>query len=214
MLYTEYPPRRSPMARRTREEAARTREKLLSVATELFSKKGVDGVTLVEIGKEAGFTKGALYRHFGGKQGLLKELMDYGAERVDLLEESCLSGPGDPLARLRDMVMEEMNIFEGHQELQRILAIFLDRRSLAEDDRILLSIESLRDRTVGRIRAVLEEAEALGQICRGMDLTVAAETLRLIIFGLMERRLYCSSPCSLALKAEPVLELFFRGLRP
>lgn len=201
------------MARRTREEAAKTREKLLSVATELFSKKGVDVVTLVEIGKEAGFTKGALYRHFGGKQGLLKELMDYGVEKVDLLEESCLNGPGDPLVRLRNMVMEEMNIFEGHQELQRILAIFLDRRSLAEDDRILMSIESLRDRTIGRIRAVLEEAGELGQISCDVDLTVAAETLRLIIFGLMERKLYSSSPYSLSLQAKPMLELFFRGLR-
>lgn len=202
------------MARRTREEAAKTREKLLSVATELFSKKGVDGVTLVEIGKEAGFTKGALYRHFGGKPGLLKELMDYGAEKVDLLEESCLNGPGDPMERLRKMVMEEMNVFEGHQELQRILAVFLDRRSLAEDQGILLSIESLRDRTVGRIRAVLEEAKELGHVSCDVDLSVAAETLRLLIFGLMERKLYSSYPYSLSSQAEPVLELFFRGLRP
>lgn len=202
------------MARRTREEAAKTREKLLSVATQLFSEKGVDGVTLVEIGKEAGFTKGALYRHFGGRAGLLKELMDYGAEKVDLLEESCLKGPGEPLDRLRAMVMEEMKVFEGRQELQRILAIFLDRRSLAEDEGILLSIESLRDRTIGRIKSVLEEAGDLGQISRDVDLSVAAESLRLLIFGLMERKLYSSSPYDLSSQAKPMLELFFRGLRP
>nr|WP_321500892.1 TetR family transcriptional regulator [uncultured Dethiosulfovibrio sp.] len=202
------------MARRTREEAAKTREKLLSVATQLFSEKGVDGVTLVEIGKEAGFTKGALYRHFGGKAGLLKELMDYGAEKVDQLEESCLKGPGEPLDRLRAMVMEEMKVFEGRQELQRILAIFLDRRSLAEDEGILLSIESLRDRTIGRIKLVLEEAGDIGQISRDVDLTVAAESLRLLIFGLMERKLYSSSPYDLSYQAKPMLELFFRALRP
>ena len=202
------------MARRTREEAAKTREKLLSVATGLFSKKGVDVVTLVEIGKEAGFTKGALYRHFGGKAGLLKELMDYGAEKVDLLEESCLKGPGEPLDRLRAMVMEEMKVFEGRQELQRILAIFLDRRSLAEDEGILSSIEALRDRTLGRIRSVLEEAKEKGQISREIDVTVAAESLRLLIFGLMERKLYSSSPFPLLSQAGPVVELFFRGLRP
>ncbi|SMG36761.1 TetR family transcriptional regulator [Dethiosulfovibrio salsuginis] len=202
------------MARRTREEAAKTREKLLSVATDLFSKKGVDGVTLVEIGKEAGFTKGALYRHFGGKPGLLKELMDYGAEKVDQLEESCLKGPEEPLDRLRAMVMEEMEVFEGRQELQRILAIFLDRRSLAEDEGILSSIESLRDRTIGRIKSVMEEAKEKGHISKEIDLTVAAESLRLLIFGLMERKLYSSSPYDLSSQAKPMLELFFRALRP
>lgn len=202
------------MARRTREEAAKTREKLLSVATELFSEKGVAGVTMVEIGKEAGYTKGALYRHFGGKVGLLKELMDYGTEKVDLLEESCLNGPGEPLDRLRHMVMEEMEIFEGRQELQRLLSIFLDRRSLAEDEQILRSIESLRDRTIGRIKRVLEEGREKEQISEEIDLKVAAESLRLLIFGLMERKLYSSSPFSLPSKAVPVLELFFRGLKP
>ncbi len=202
------------MARKTREEAARTRESLLRKAVELFYVKGVDQVSLTEIGREAGFTKGALYRHFGSKAGLLLELMNYAVALVENLEADILSSPLPPLERLKLMAMEEIRVFNGNSEIQGLLSLFLDRRTLAEDGGILASIEAMRTRTLSRIEAVLSEAVVLGEVSDVVDLSAAAETLRLIVFGLMERRLYTTGDLPMDSMAESMLGLFFRGLAP
>ena len=63
------------MARRTAEEAARTRRDLLDAATRLFVEEGFATVTADAIATAAGVTRGALYHHFpDGKPGLFDEI--------------------------------------------------------------------------------------------------------------------------------------------
>ncbi|MDQ1373561.1 MAG: hypothetical protein QOJ09_899 [Actinomycetota bacterium] len=65
------------MPAKTQEERrADTRERLLRAAADLFARKGVDAVSVDAIADEAGRTSGALYDHFGGKQGLIAALVD------------------------------------------------------------------------------------------------------------------------------------------
>ncbi|MBL3700464.1 TetR/AcrR family transcriptional regulator [Leucobacter luti] len=45
-----------------------TREQLLKQAARLFAERGFSGVSLVDIAQAAGFTKGAVYSHFGSKE--------------------------------------------------------------------------------------------------------------------------------------------------
>lgn len=72
----------SPEKRLTRAEAkGRTRERLLDAAAQTFARKGYAGATVEEIAEAAGYTIGALYAHFGGKQELFLELMSSRASR-------------------------------------------------------------------------------------------------------------------------------------
>ena len=61
--------------RRTKEEAAITREQLLKKALAVFSKKGYAATTLQNIAHEADVTRGAIYHHFGGKAELYNTLI-------------------------------------------------------------------------------------------------------------------------------------------
>jgi AcrR family transcriptional regulator len=54
---------------------ARTREALLEAAARVYARSGFDGATLDEVAAEAGFSKGAVYGHFGSKENLLLALM-------------------------------------------------------------------------------------------------------------------------------------------
>jgi AcrR family transcriptional regulator len=67
----------SPPSRMTREQRrALTRERLLSAAKAVFARRGYHGASVEEIASEAGFSTGALYSNFGGKEDLFLELMD------------------------------------------------------------------------------------------------------------------------------------------
>jgi AcrR family transcriptional regulator len=53
-----------------------TRERLLASALMVFARKGFGGASVEEIAEEAGFSTGAVYSAFGGKQELFFALLD------------------------------------------------------------------------------------------------------------------------------------------
>jgi AcrR family transcriptional regulator len=55
---------------------ARTRAQLLDAAARVYARRGFESATLGEVAEEAGFTKGAVYDHFGSKENLLFALLD------------------------------------------------------------------------------------------------------------------------------------------
>lgn len=58
------------------ERRARTRQALLDAAAGLFAERGIDGASVDAIAEAAGRTSGAVYDHFGGKEGLLFALLE------------------------------------------------------------------------------------------------------------------------------------------
>lgn len=64
------------MAHRPRGEMiAETRAKLISAARKAFGEVGYAEASMDDFTAEAGLTRGALYHHFGGKQGLLEAVV-------------------------------------------------------------------------------------------------------------------------------------------
>src|SRR5579859_5100655 len=53
-----------------RRDRVKTRVALLDAAAGVFARRGLDGATLEEIAESAGFTRGAVYHHFGSKEEL------------------------------------------------------------------------------------------------------------------------------------------------
>jgi len=58
------------------ERRADTRERLLGSALVVFAREGYEGASVEEIAEEAGFSTGAVYSSFGGKQELFFALLD------------------------------------------------------------------------------------------------------------------------------------------
>jgi len=58
------------------ERRADTRQRLLAAAAELFAERGIEGSSVDAIAERAQRTSGAVYDHFGGKDGLLFALLD------------------------------------------------------------------------------------------------------------------------------------------
>ena len=76
VLYTFQSERKSDPMRRTKEEAARTREAIVEAALGCFDRRGIAHTTLDEIAAAAGVTQGAVYHHFSGKAEILRTIRD------------------------------------------------------------------------------------------------------------------------------------------
>src|SRR5204863_4011968 len=90
------------MVRKTKAEAAVTREQLLDAAERVFRERGVSTTSLGEIAAAAGVTRGAVYWHFRDKGDLIGALCERATLPLDaIFERVCGQGGDDPLGSLR-----------------------------------------------------------------------------------------------------------------
>ena len=67
-----------PTSRRTQlERRAEAEQRLLIAARQIVARKGWVGMTLSEVGEEAGYSRGLATHHFGNKAGLLRALAGF-----------------------------------------------------------------------------------------------------------------------------------------
>ena len=71
------------MVRLTRGQAQeQTHERLLAAGRSVFLRRGFLAATVEEVAAEAGYTRGAVYKHFGGKEGLWHALVEEQSEML------------------------------------------------------------------------------------------------------------------------------------
>jgi AcrR family transcriptional regulator len=97
------PTRTDPPRRLTRKEKqAETRQRLLDAAERVFLRRGLQGSSVEEISAEAGFTRGAFYSNFEGKDELFVELLqDRVYRQYAEMAEQAQEQPGTPREQLR-----------------------------------------------------------------------------------------------------------------
>jgi len=66
----------------SKEKSAENRASLVRAASKLIRERGIDGVGVAEISKEAGLTHGALYAHFRSKEELALAALSFGLEET------------------------------------------------------------------------------------------------------------------------------------
>ncbi len=88
------------MGRTQEERRAETRALLLSAAAELFAQKGFHATSAEAVATAADRTTGALYNHFGGKEGLLVGLLEQWIEQTIVDIAASLEGETDLDGRL------------------------------------------------------------------------------------------------------------------
>jgi TetR/AcrR family transcriptional repressor of nem operon len=85
----------------TREEAQKSRERIVEAAARRFRERGFEGIGVADLMKEAGLTHGGFYGHFDSKEQLMAEAVARAMERSkDLWSRRAAAAPGDPLAAL------------------------------------------------------------------------------------------------------------------
>jgi AcrR family transcriptional regulator len=79
----------------------RPRQRIVASAQDLFHRHGIRGVGVEAIAEAAGTNKMTLYRHFGSKDDLIIEYLNYKGKKSDeVWAEVEAASPGDPVGQL------------------------------------------------------------------------------------------------------------------
>lgn len=166
--------------RAARAEGRKARDELLTGALRVFARRGYREAGVDEIAAEAGYSKGALYWHFSGKEELLMALIE---ERIDtpMRERFALLASAPPE---RDMSEEATRAFAQQLDGERE-ALLLEREywSLAIRDPDLRARYAERQTELRRDLASALEARAhhLGT----PDLTMPAQDIARIVISII-----------------------------
>src|SRR5438128_1540474 len=165
-------PRLDQRTRAARAQGRKARDELLQAALRVFARRGYRDAGVDEIAAEAGYSKGALYWHFSGKQELLLALVE---ERVDAPMRELVAlleaAPPD-----RDMSVEASREFARRLSSQRD-AVLLEREywSLAIRDPELRA--RYAERQTERRGALAVALEARGRHLGTPDPPIPAEDI-------------------------------------
>ena len=111
-------------ARLTREQSkANTRERLLLAARRVFARSGFHGASVEEIASEAGFSTGALYSNFDGKEDLFLVLMEREIDEHAREIADAVSHRSSVSERARGGAQQWMTMIEREPE---VLLLFME----------------------------------------------------------------------------------------
>lgn len=203
------------MARRTKEEAAATRDSILDAAEKLFVEQGVSRTTLQHIATAAGVTRGAIYWHFDDKGALFNAMMERAIlpleAEMQLLDQV---ESDDPLVDLRNHMLAVLDRTVNDPGARRVFEIatlkveFVGEMNAVRQRR-QDNLANWKSRAERRIRLAADK----GLIARDVDPAQVALGLWTMIDGLIRNWMFDPQDFDLLALGKCVIDPYLEGLR-
>jgi len=203
------------MARRTKQEAAATRDSILDAAEKLFVEQGVSRTTLQHIASAAGVTRGAIYWHFDDKGALFNAMMDRAITPLDgELAVLDAAESADPLDDLRNYMLAVLRRTVNDPQARRVFEIATLKVEFVDE---MDAVRSRRRHSMGDWMARAERrirlAAERGLIAATTDPRAAALAMWVIIDGLIRNWMFDPNEFDLIALGQAVIDPYLGGLR-
>ncbi|WP_437729705.1 TetR family transcriptional regulator [Sorangium sp. So ce1335] len=200
--------------RRTKDEAAATREQILDAALRVFSQKGYSAATLQDVAAEAGLTRGAVYWHFQGKAELYTALVGERFAKASEVLAEALSPRYAPLEAIERLLTRSLEVVEEDAEYRAVVSISLFKTELTPElePGFQQKIASQR-RLVDTLADLVRKGIAAGQIDRATDPRAAALAAVSLVNGAIALSLMDPKMLESRAAVRRMVATFVRGLR-
>ena len=207
-------PRKSRLARRTKEDARATRESLIDAAELLFQEQGVSSTSLSDIARQAGTTRGAIYWHFTDKADLFNAMMD----RVTLpLEQAFLdheSDPeGSPLDHMRRVMRDALKQISNDERTRRVFEVATQKVEYVDELQAVRARHlKIRNDFLAHMERLLRLAADQQRLTIALPLHMAVHGLHAMVDGLIQNWLLDREAFDLTATGGPAIDVYLAGL--
>lgn len=165
--------------RRTKEEAQRTREKILKSALRLFIDKGYDSTSLNDITGKAGVTKGAVYWHFKDKESILSEIIDYYDNQAISNLPIVLKEEASPLLKIKFITYPHFPELKSKRKLKNYFRL----KAEISDHWRRRGSQPYAKLFIKEVTALFVDAKKAGEVVKYLDPDAAALTISFLVTG-------------------------------
>jgi AcrR family transcriptional regulator len=203
------------MARRTKDEAEKTRDTILDAAERTFYAQGVSRTSLEEIATAAGVTRGAIYWHFKDKLELCEAMMcRVFMPHEDMLEKLAAKVSPTPLKDLEKACLHSMKMMANDQRRRDVVSIMTQRCEYVEE---MVSVMERRNECKNRMLILSEKLFAQAKKQKNLSACwtprKAALSLQALMSGLISCALEKRKDFHLATTCPDCIKTFFKSLR-
>lgn len=178
------------MARKTKEDAEKTRQALLNAACAVFSEQGVANTTLNNIASAAGMTRGAVYWHFPNKDAVIQALWERDAGALHAAFVESMQNPALTLASFVDLLHATLHKALTDTHLTQSLRVVLSSQELIQQSSELQHFLRKRRRQLYQaIHTALERLQHEKQLRTDVSLSVLTNSLWAYLTGLLHTHL-------------------------
>jgi AcrR family transcriptional regulator len=173
--------------RRTKEQAAQTKQTILEAAKSLFLQTGYEQVSLDEIAAAAGVKRGAVHFHFLNKAGLLTAMCEeLRLPMQELAEHLEVDGNLAPLEAVSMVIADLFKELDGDERRRGLMRIAMAAdASRGEDLDLNEDVLKFHDRAKATLVEIFRAAERKGALAPPWDAQSAALALHGLIAGLL-----------------------------
>jgi TetR/AcrR family transcriptional regulator, cholesterol catabolism regulator len=154
-----------------------TKEKIINISVRLFEIYGYSKVTVDQIVKESGTSKGGFYHHFKSKDELLYTIHDFCISLcLEKGQEAC-QNYSSPTERLCEIVQSFILLFDSYRPHLTVI----NEESLYLSSEYFKEIEEKRDRYKDLLYQVVEDGVKIGEFRQDLVIPI----IRMAIFGMV-----------------------------
>lgn len=198
--------------RRTKAEAAETRQQILLAAERVFYEKGVANASMEDVARAAGVTRGAIYWHFANRTELFMELCkSVPLPQEDLIARELETQGADVMALIERAGGDWLELLSKDEQRQRILSILLRCDYSGEFADVCERQQDIDDRHMHALEAAFAKAVEQGRLSARWTPQSAASALRWMIKGLCTEWLLFGRRFDLVREGREGLRRLFRS---
>ena len=181
----------------------------VEAVVQLAAEQNPSEITTTAIAKHMGVTQGALFKHFPTKDAILQAVMEWVAERLIARMDKAAQAAASPLAAIEAMFMAHVEFVAEHPGVPRMMFGELQRAGETAPKRM---VQTLIRHYGERLRRLIEEGKAQGELDAALDTEAAATLFIGTIQGLVMQSLLTGEIEHMPKQADAVFGLYQRGL--
>ncbi len=192
----------------TKEKINDKYHRILEAAVKVFAEQGFFQSTVSQIAKEAGVADGTIYLYFKNKEDILVQFFSYKARQVFARFREEVDAADTAVDKLRNLIHRHLEEFQNDRNMATVYRaethqnIRLVEEQIKEMSKMYLDIVS----------EIVEQGQEEGVIRRDLYLGLVKRFILGAVDEVINTWLYTGSNYDLVTMADPLVDLFMRGI--
>ena len=214
-MYVYLHPKFGKIMRRTKVEAERTKQKVVSAAIKVMNKKGIGSTRFEDIATEAKVTRGAVYHYFKSKNEILYAIHENNKKKIFELFEKHSDETIDPLISLKNGLREIFHKFEDDKEFRAIEELFLkiEFTSIIKEDKELNELfEKDKQEIISKMLELVKRGQVSGSIRKDIEAENIGSSLISFYLGFISLQIMKIRKFSIKDMSNDYIDILFHGI--
>ena len=183
------------------------REEIIVASLSLVAQYGLDNLNIVDIARAVDLVPSAIYRHFGGKEAIIENLIEYAGASLQGNISQTLIAESNAVCRLELLFNLHVKLIKEQGAIPRMLFSLLSSdKNVHLKQKMLLIINAY----VANIRKIIAEGQLKGEILPEVDIEAAG----MLFLGMVQSLavLSHSNDDLINIYPKPLWEIYRRGI--